>query len=371
MRKFLVIVSAALAVLMLTPLAAFAGKGEGALRFSDVPNGKWYCDDVKKVCESGLMKGVSETEFDPDGTLTRGMCATILYRAAGEPAVMTAATFADVKAGEYYAEAVAWAQSEGVVNGKTATAFDPDGEITREEFAAMLYRYLDAEDLTLPETRDGEPVDADEVADYAAEAVDNMYKGEVVNGRENGAFDPDDEITRAETAAMITRLFEKVVVRWNEEYDHAFVSFPDELSFEGAKIDDIAVGYVPEGYVLHDTYEQWKSEFPESRLIVICDPEKNPEAPGRSGPGSVTVHIRSDVNECEFSDETLEMAEEISINGMAAVWAHADFEYEGEDLAWGRIAFGNKNLVIEILYIGVDHDEAIRIAESITATVDE
>ncbi|MBQ7475163.1 MAG: hypothetical protein IJS78_04510 [Clostridia bacterium] len=148
--------------------------------------------------------------------------------------------------------------------------------------------------------------------------------------------------------------------------NHFLVSFTDEGFFDGADIDDIAVGYVPEGYVLLDTYEKWKSEFPESRLIVICDPEKNPEAPGRSGPGSVTVHIRTDVNVSEFSDETLEMAEEISINGMAAVWAHADFEYEGEDLAWGKIVFGNKNLVIEIQYIGVDHDEALKIAEGIT-----
>ncbi|MBR3639556.1 MAG: S-layer homology domain-containing protein, partial [Clostridia bacterium] len=261
MKKVLIAVSAVLSLVMLTPLAAFAAKNGGD-GFSDVDSAKWYYDDVSKVCSSNLMKGVSATKFDPEGTLTRGMCATILYRAAKEPAVKAKATFTDVEAGAYYADAVAWAQIEGVVNGKTATEFDPDGDITREEFATMLYRYTDAEDLTLPETRDGEPVDADEVSDYAADAVDNMYKGEVVNGRENGEFDPDDDITRAETAAMMNRFLERVTVRWttfyrtlNETWDYdAWVTFDQDAEggfYKDVGLFDLNIGYVPEGFVSH------------------------------------------------------------------------------------------------------------------------
>ncbi|MBR6915140.1 MAG: S-layer homology domain-containing protein, partial [Clostridia bacterium] len=121
MKKILMLTAAALAALMLLPLSAFAAKDGGALPFSDVKNGEWYYDGVKSVYESNLMRGTSADKFDPEGTLTRGMCAAILYRAAKEPAVKAAATFSDVDAGAYYADAVAWAESEGVVKGKTAT----------------------------------------------------------------------------------------------------------------------------------------------------------------------------------------------------------------------------------------------------------
>ena len=136
MKKTLTVIAAALAMLMLLPLASFAAKDGGALPFSDVKTEQWYYENVKRIYETKLMKGISDTEFDPDGTLTRGMCATVLYRIAGEPKVNAAGSFADVKAGEYYADAVAWAKDEGVVKGKTETAFDPDGTITRPPPAA-------------------------------------------------------------------------------------------------------------------------------------------------------------------------------------------------------------------------------------------
>ncbi len=173
--------------------------------FSDVIISKWYYSDVKYVYENRIMNGVTDTKFDPSGTLTRGMCATIIYRMAGSPQTEAENKFDDVKAGKYYTKAVTWAQSKGIVKGKTATTFTPEGNITRAEFATMLYRYLESADLILPVTREGSPIDRDLIPSFAIKAVDNMYLAEVINGRENGAFDPNASITRAETAAMIAR----------------------------------------------------------------------------------------------------------------------------------------------------------------------
>ena len=211
------LISVVLAMLMLLPLASFAAKDGGDLPFTDVKSGKWYYGNVKKVYETKLMNGVSSTEFDPNGTLTRGMCATILYRAANEPDVRAASTFADVKDGKYYAEAVAWAQKNSIVNGRTASEFDPNGKITRAEFATMLYRFEAAQELALPATREGAPADAASVAKFASKAVDTMYRSGVVNGRENGEFDPDASITRAEASAMVTRFLDAATVEETDE----------------------------------------------------------------------------------------------------------------------------------------------------------
>ena len=89
-----------------------------------------------------LMNGMDETHFAPEGNLTRGQLVTTLYRLAGEPEVAEAATFTDVKAGRYYAEAVAWAEDLGIAKGMTATAFQPEGTVTRQQAATFLYRYV-------------------------------------------------------------------------------------------------------------------------------------------------------------------------------------------------------------------------------------
>ena len=203
MKKLLTIVSLCLAVVMALPLVASCTAGE--MPFIDVRAGKWYYGNVKYVYENGIMNGVTDTKFDPNGTLTRGMCATIIYRMAGRPKTEAENKFTDVKAGKYYTKAVTWAQSNGIVNGRTETAFDPDGDIKRAEFATMLYRYLSFKMLVLPIIKDDSPADDDLIPSYATEAVDALFRAGVVNGREDGRFDPKAKITRAEAAAMLDR----------------------------------------------------------------------------------------------------------------------------------------------------------------------
>ena len=122
-----------------TVSAVFAGD----LPFADVAEGAWYYDDVAYAYAAGLMDGVSATEFNPNGTMTRAMLVTILWRLEGEPVVNYLMPFADVAEGAWYAEAVRWAASEGVVEGVSDTAFAPDDTVTREQLAAILARFME------------------------------------------------------------------------------------------------------------------------------------------------------------------------------------------------------------------------------------
>ncbi|MBR3416711.1 MAG: S-layer homology domain-containing protein, partial [Clostridia bacterium] len=151
MKKLLMLISLCLAAAMILPVCAFAEQSAD-MPFRDVKADAWYYDNVKYVFENGIMKGTSDTEFSPDGTLTRAMCVTILHRAAGEPEADGALKFTDVKAGEYYEKAVVWASQNGIVKGRSENEFVPDGTITRAEFATMLYRYLESAGKTLSET---------------------------------------------------------------------------------------------------------------------------------------------------------------------------------------------------------------------------
>ena len=109
--------------------------------FGDVQSTDWYYDEVQYVYENGLMSGTSATTFSPDTTTTRGMIVTILHRLEGTPAVSTSGTFADVTAGRYYTDAVEWASANGIVGGYGNGRVGPNDPITREQMAAILYRY--------------------------------------------------------------------------------------------------------------------------------------------------------------------------------------------------------------------------------------
>ncbi|MBR6915894.1 MAG: S-layer homology domain-containing protein [Clostridia bacterium] len=362
MKKILIAISAALALVMLLPLASFAAKADADLPFSDVKTGKWYYENVKRIYDTKLMKGISETEFDPDGTLTRGMCATILYRVAGEPAVKEAAAFADVADGAYYADSVAWAKSEGVVNGKTATEFDPDGKITREEFAAMLYRFTDAADIELTETRGGEPADADKIDEYAADAVGTLYRSEVVNGKENGEFDPDSDITRAETSALLDRFLDvaHAEIRVVEEYGRTCVRIkflsPDE---EGEKKStfDVTFEYIPEGLAFSEID---KGDYhPNYRLIEMGEINDIFDK-------CVVIYVfpTDEVNP-GFSKPTWENVYPSGINGMDAFMIDDEFEIDGNPCSVRGIIFGDGDISIMMSGINISSEELIRVAENI------
>lgn len=178
--------------------------------FSDVKKADWYYDSVCYAEQNRLFSGVSNTEFAPNEYLTRAMLVTVLYRAEGKPTVNKSVPFADVEIGSYYENAVLWAQQNDIVNGISETEFAPDVNITREQIAAIIYRYAELKNI-VPE--DSWMVqlhyeDLDNISDYASKAVMYCKLKDIMQGRENNKFEPKSNATRAEAAAILQRFLE-------------------------------------------------------------------------------------------------------------------------------------------------------------------
>ena len=184
--------------------------GTGANPFTDVSEKDWFYGDVMFVYENGLMLGTSKTLFSPHGTATRGMMATILWRMEGSPAPKGKNSFTDVEAGKWYADAITWTAENGIFAGYGKDKFGPDDPITREQLAAIFYRYADYKgyDLTVKGNLD-KFKDADKITDYAKTAMQWAFGSGLVNGKSGNLLDPQGTATRAEIAAMLHRFIEK------------------------------------------------------------------------------------------------------------------------------------------------------------------
>ena len=184
--------------------------GTGANPFTDVSEKDWFYGDVMFVYENGLMLGTSKTLFSPHGTATRGMMATILWRMEGSPAPKGKNSFTDVEAGKWYADAITWTAENGIFAGYGKDKFGPDDPITREQLAAIFYRYADYKgyDLTVKGNLD-KFKDADKITDYAKTAMQWAVGSDLVNGKSGALLDPQDKATRAEIATMLHRFIEK------------------------------------------------------------------------------------------------------------------------------------------------------------------
>ena len=184
--------------------------GTGANPFTDVSEKDWFYGDVMFVYENGLMLGTSKTLFSPHGTATRGMMATILWRMEGSPAPKGKNSFTDVEDGKWYADAITWTAENGIFAGYGKDKFGPDDPITREQLAAIFYRYADYKGYDL--TVKGNPdtfKDADKITDYAKTAMQWAVGSGLVKGKSGNLLDPQGTATRAEIAAMLHRFIEK------------------------------------------------------------------------------------------------------------------------------------------------------------------
>ena len=173
--------------------------------------GDWFYENVGYVYENGLMNGVSETLFEPNGTVTRGMIVTILHRLEGEPESDYDMPFTDVAEQQWYAGAVRWAAGEGIVTGVSATEFAPDDPITREQFAAILWRYAQSKGYDVSASADLTGfLDYGQISEYALPALQWAVGAGVMSGRGDGILAPQGTATRAEAAAMLMRFVENV-----------------------------------------------------------------------------------------------------------------------------------------------------------------
>ena len=193
--------------------ASFAEIALEPLPFDDVDDGDWFAGAVRFVYENGMMNGVSETSFAPHATTSRSMIVTILYRLEGEPVVDYAMDFTDVAGDAYYAEAVRWAASEGIVGGYGGGLFGSDDAVTREQLAAILYRYAvyKGYDVSIGESTN--ILSYDDFADlseYAIPAMQWACGAGVITGVTDATLVPQGEATRAQVAAMLMRFVEAI-----------------------------------------------------------------------------------------------------------------------------------------------------------------
>lgn len=178
--------------------------------FTDVSEKDWFFDDVLFVYDYGLMVGTGKTLFSPHETVTHGMMATILWRMEGSPIPKGKNRFTDVEAGKRYADAITWTAENGIFADYDKDRFKPDDPITREQLAAIFYRYADYKgyDLTVKGNLD-KFKDADKITDYAKTAMQWAVGSDLVKGKSGALLDPQDKATRAEIATMLHRFIEK------------------------------------------------------------------------------------------------------------------------------------------------------------------
>ena len=185
------------------------GKNCPSAKFTDVSASQWYHEAVDYAVVNGLFAGTSDTTFSPNESMTRGMLVTVLWRLAGKPEAKTAASFQDVDAQQYYAEAVAWAAENGIVAGTSDTTFSPNAKVTREQMAAILYRYAKLNGVDVSKTADLKDFpDADKVASYAKDAMAWAVESGIISGTLKGGktyLDPTGSATRAQVASILMR----------------------------------------------------------------------------------------------------------------------------------------------------------------------
>ena len=180
-------------------------------QFRDVTSsgvGSWAADSIDFAYSWGLVNGITATTFDPNSTMTRAQLVTILYRAAGSPSVSGGSSFADVSSGAYYYNAVIWAAKNGIVNGVSATSFNPNGNVTREQVASILYRYASYKGMSTAATGSlSSYTDASKVSSYANTALTWAVGKGIITSTSSTAkvLTPGGSATRAQVSVMLHR----------------------------------------------------------------------------------------------------------------------------------------------------------------------
>ena len=193
-----------------TPVTPARPAAPVGLPFADVSGSDWFYNDVRYVYEKGIMDGTGADRFSPNAPLTRAMIVTILYRMAGSPSVSGSSDFTDVAAGKWFAKAVAWAAANGIVNGYGSGLFGPNDPVTREQLAAILYRYAvygGMTAVTLEENLGGF-ADTAQLSAYAIQAMNWAVGQGLINGSGSNLV-PKAQATRAQVAAIIHRYLER------------------------------------------------------------------------------------------------------------------------------------------------------------------
>ena len=221
--------------MLVSMLPVFATSETGTHPFTDVSATQWYNEYVQNVWEKGLIKGMTETTFEPSGNLTKGMILTILGRLDGvDVATYKESKFADVKSDEWYAPYVVWAAENKIAEGVSETEFAPDALVTREEIAVIIHNYINFKGCAAAEKGTLSYSDADAISEEAKMAVIACKSAGIMEGNADGTFLPKTNLSRAEAAAVVTRV-DAYISKVKAELD-SYVIFneADQAKFIGA-----------------------------------------------------------------------------------------------------------------------------------------
>lgn len=230
--------------------------------FTDVPADAYYADAVAFCYERGLFNGMTDTEFAPDVTMTRGMFATVFGRIQKADLTNVTLTFKDVKADAYYASYIAWATQEGIMDGYSEDAFGPDDSITREQAAKMLHAYLGkVKNISITDVA-ADYADIGSVSDWAKAAVNANTSVGYLRADENGNINPTAELTRADACYAVATTIKLVEALEAEGLKDAGEAVADEKPIEVEPEKDEAAASDATGTVV-DTQAQM-GEIPEA-----------------------------------------------------------------------------------------------------------
>jgi hypothetical protein len=170
----------------------------------DVSPTDWFYNDVAYAYANNLFAGIDATHFAPGGAMTRGMLVTVMNSYAGRPKPASGNPFSDVPDGAWYANPVIWAAENRIVSGIGGGLFAPDNNITREQFASILYRFAkEYQKRDVSKTAELTFADSGDISEYAREAVRWCVANKIISGRPGNIFDPQGNATRAEVAVML------------------------------------------------------------------------------------------------------------------------------------------------------------------------
>jgi hypothetical protein len=177
--------------------------------FDDVTQDKWYYEPIKFAYDNNLMVGLSGSAFEPELPTTRAMIATILYRLENEPEIEKQAEYSDVSDNEWYTEAINWGDANDILYGYGNDIFKPEQDITREEMAAIIARYLEYKGVEIDASSE-KFADNHEIGDWAKSSVDFARALNIIKGRGGNKFAPKAQATRAETAQILMNMISEV-----------------------------------------------------------------------------------------------------------------------------------------------------------------
>ena len=331
-------------------------------RFTDVNRDSWYHEGVDYALNAGIMQGTSETTFSPTKTLTRGQVVTILYRLAGEPEVTASNPFTDVKEGKFYYEAVLWAVEKGITSGKSATRFDPNGSVTREQLATFIYRYAKDAGFDVSAKADLSSFpDVDDLGKYAVEPMQWAVGVGLIGGVASGGVDyikPKNNTTRAQVATILMRFDAMEVDNKND----IVILYTNDVHC-GIDNDSKSFGYAG--------LAAYKAEM-ESKHDYVALVDAGDFIQGAAiGSLSKGAHIISIMNEVGYDVVTLGNHEfDYGVDNILALTQQAEFDFVTANWKYTGPA-GNANAVdlpaykiveygdVKIAYVGITTPESL------------